>query len=143
MPLTILVPMILVALPLIIVTVYLVGNRKPRPKLNEQFACERFNLDFPGTDCQRVFVDDPGKTALIAQDGVMIGLVTEIGQNFITRKLDKRIIKSVKETGDGIDLWFHDFTLKHVRMDIANAEVRAMISERMRKPKVNHGSDNS
>ena len=143
MPLTILIPLILVGLPLVIGLVYLAGGRKEREKLTGQYAETLFNLDFPGTECEQVVVDDDAQTALIARNGAVIGIVTEFGQNHITRNIDYHTFKAFKETEQGVDVWLNDFTLKHIGMAFADPDKRNDVLKLLKSSEVNRGSDNS
>ena len=124
MPLTILVPMILIGLPLVIGLVYLAGSTWKREELTADLTRKLFNLDHPGVDCQKVIVDDARNTALISRDGFLVGLVAAVGNNYLTRQLNNGMIKGFTETRHGIDIRLNDFTLKQVQMEIADLELK-------------------
>ena len=58
MPLSILVPMILIALPIVLVLVYLQSKDKPPLQLNETVARSQFILEHPGFEVDDIIVSD-------------------------------------------------------------------------------------
>ncbi len=120
MPLTILVPMILVGLPVVIGLVYLIDKNKERERLSEEVAGKLYRFDFPDAKFDRIILDDASRSGLIVNDNTLLGVVTGVGQNFVTRKIDNRLVENVVETARGVGLQFNDFTLRHIELEVSD-----------------------
>lgn len=122
--------MIMIGLPLVIGLVYWSNRNNPSQELTGVIASVRFAEDFPAFRHSEVIVADDCKTAFLVSDsGVEVGLVHQIGQNYLTRMLVHGSVKGVKDTGNGIDLYVNDFTLKKISVPVSNKAKRELIVE--------------
>jgi hypothetical protein len=88
-------------------------------------ARARFLVDYPGEQPGEIVVSNDGKAAFIALAGGRTGLVHAMGDRFLTRILEPRVVRSVERGSDGVlTLRLDDFTLpaEHARFfDAADA----------------------
>ena len=125
MPLTILVPMILVGLPLVIGLVWYMGGSENWQSLDTEKAVDRFKRDFPGFEISDVILAENRESAiLLTEPGKAPGLVLRVGKNCLTRVLDHDTMRGYQETDSGLKLEFHDFTLRQTMFPVACAETR-------------------
>lgn len=128
MPLSILVPMIMVGLPLVIGLVYYVNKNKKHTSLTPELASSLLQADFAELNVKSVVIDDTASTAVVStDDNDKIGLIAAMGQNFITRIGEPGFIKSVDETETGISIRTNDFTLRQIRLEFSDHETRQKI----------------
>lgn len=130
MPLSILVPMILVGLPLVIGLVYWFSGSKQSP-LSEDMVSELFQRDFPHDEWDAILLDDDAKTAILLKNSLPVGLVTAVGQNHITRRFDGKMLRSAEPSSKGVDLVLNDFTLKRINLALDNPQVRQDLLEKL------------
>lgn len=130
MPLSILVPMILVGLPVVIGLVWWVNKNNEQNDLEDELARSRFLLDFPNVKIVSVIVSDNGKTAFLKlSDETEIGLVHQIGQNFLTRVVNRQTLESMEITDNTVILKLRDFTLKKVTFTETAGKAQKMIAD--------------
>jgi hypothetical protein len=121
----------------------LAGTSKKRKELTVASATELYNLDYPSATCQKVLVDDERNTALVCGQGNLIGLVTGLGQNYITREFKPGLVRQFEETRSGIELWLNDFTLKRIKLTINDPEQKSSTVKQLKLMDKHNGPDNS
>lgn len=128
MPLTILVPLIAFALPLVIGLVWWTSRSRKLDPVSEETTRQRFASDYPRFTAKQVILSDDLTVAFLLadhQDGV--GLLYPVGNHHLTRLLKPEDIKSVAEVENSIDVYVNDFTLGHISVPVADAQSRQML----------------
>ncbi|MDJ0613558.1 MAG: hypothetical protein QNJ29_07750 [Rhizobiaceae bacterium] len=129
MPLSILVPMILVGLPLVIGLVWWVNRGRSRAPLTACQAKDHFLNDFPNAVVDEILISDDGKNALLRLvDDNAIGMVHQMGQNHLTRLLDKSSVIGFETRSAGFEFRLNDFTLKSVSFENESLNARPWLS---------------
>ena len=129
MPLSILVPMILIGLPVVIGLVWWVNKNKEQKDLEDELARSRFLLDFPNVKIVSVVISDDGKTAFLQlSETGNVGLVHQIGQNFLTRTIDRQTLESIERTDGTVVLKLRDFTLKKLIFRDASGKAHKLVT---------------
>ena len=129
MPLSILVPMILIGLPVVIGLVWWVNKNKEQNDLEDELARSRFLLDFPNVKIVSVVISDDGKTAFLQlSETGNVGLVHQIGQNFLTRTIDRQTLESIERTDGTVVLKLRDFTLKKLIFTDASGKAHKLVT---------------
>ena len=134
MPLSILVPMILIGLPVVIGLVWWVNKDNENVGLKQELARNRFLLDFPNAELGAIVICDNGKTALLElMNKAGLGMVHGLGQNFLTRELTKASIISLEEDAENLVIRLRDFTLKKLTIKDSTGKARKLIEEMLAK----------
>ncbi len=129
MPLSILVPMILVGLPVVIGLVWWVNKENSHEVMTVVGAKERFGIDFPNLDIEAVVISDDGRSALLKLfDGEGFGLVHRVGQNYLTRLLDENVLHGFETNEKGVAFNLKDFTLKRVVFEDGTGKAHKMFN---------------
>ena len=129
MPLSILVPMILIGLPVVIGLVWWVNKNKEQKDLEDELTRSRFLLDFPNVKIVSVVISDDGKTAFLQlSETGNVGLVHQIGQNFLTRTIDRQTLESIERTDGTVVLKLRDFTLKKLIFPDASGKAHKLVT---------------
>jgi len=119
---------------MVIGVVWWVNRQEPLEVLTGASAIERFQQDFPNSVVKEVLVSDDGRNAFLKlSQQPEIGLVHAVGQNCITRLLDRKVIVEFKSSGNSIDLRLREFTLKKLSFKDTNLNAREFLSEALER----------
>ena len=133
MPLHILAILVVVGLTVIIAAVHFSGGSRAIAPLTAEQAMQRFKQDHQTFDLADCHVSDDGRTALVfAKDPNQGGLVLQMGDKLVTRKLDQGLVSALVRTDDGIQLALKDFTLPKVSISLAKEHERNVLADRLR-----------
>ena len=122
MPLSILVPLILVGLPLVIGTVYWMTRDSDQKPLTKEAAQALFARDFPYLKPDQIWISNDEKSALfLSKKTGAAGLLLQMGSSFLTRVLEKDQYEATRSE-DGLNLYLHEFTLKQVQFETSEAD---------------------
>lgn len=126
MPLTILVPMILVGLALVAIAIRLLGLSKDVSIPAIADAISLLRADYPDANIEEAILASNGKAAILKLEDGSAGLVEAMGDRFITRILAQKDIRQVERKGDcDLVLRLADFTLS--RLTLSFAEPKAAL----------------
>ncbi len=129
MPLEFLAIMVAFGLALVIGAVHFSGLSRPARLANAGQARARFLLDYPDETIGDIVLGKDGKAAFISLTGRRIGLVHAIGDRFVTRILERRVVRAIEhEGGEALVLKLDDFTLPKERAVFSNAADAAKVS---------------
>ena len=136
MPLSILVPLVVVGLIIVISAVHFSGGSAKQTGISETLATEQILKENPDFKVGDVFITNDGVSALVYSAGKeQVGLVHSIGQNYLTRFINSDFIRDVKTDGEKIDLYVNDATLGRVGLMIADEGTRTFLLEDLNKRK--------
>ena len=112
MPLYVLAILVVTGVALIVAVVHFAGGSAAVEPIDEQSALDRFALDFPNCEIERVVVSSDREAALLFLKGAReTGLVQRMGRRSLTRMLTAEMLKNVDESDAGLRLHLKDFTL--------------------------------
>ncbi|MEM8749727.1 MAG: hypothetical protein AAGF28_05455 [Pseudomonadota bacterium] len=136
MPLSILVPMIVVGLAAVFAAVHFGGGSKASVPMDDQTARDRFLQDYPRETVSAVMLSNKGRLALLTlEQSDHLGIVYSFGQSFVTRLIAPPTVKSVSQRSDkAVEIRLRDFTLPRLRFesdDPAKIEQAMKTFERM------------
>lgn len=132
MPLHILALLVVFGLAAIIAAVHFSGGSRNIPPMTAEQACERFMQDHQTFDLADCHVADDGRTALIfAKDRGQGGLVLQMGDRLVTRRLGPELLTSVTEIDNGLHLALQDFTLPRATIFLATQANRQALAQRL------------
>ncbi len=136
MPLSILVPLVVVGLIIVISAVHFSGGSAKQTGLNETVATEKILKETQEFDVVDVFITNDGVSALVYSEGKeQVGLVHSIGQNYLTRFINSDFIRDVRTDGEKIDLYVNDATLDRVGLLIGDEGARTFLLEDLSRRK--------
>lgn len=133
MPLHILAILVVVGLTVIIAAVHFSGGSRAIAPLTAEQAMQRFSQDHQTFDAAECFVADDGRTALVfANDKKQGGLVLQMGDKLVTRKLEPSVFSALVASQDGLHLSLRDFTLPGVSISMSQENERSAAAQRLR-----------
>ncbi|MEL7428614.1 MAG: hypothetical protein AAFN43_01320 [Pseudomonadota bacterium] len=123
MPLSVLVPMILIGLPLVIGLVWFTSRNQAGVMLDPETAISRFTEDFPNAIVQKVWISDNGADAILRlTEPTHFGLVHRVGKNHLTRLVEKQDIRDMNVGSGAVELRLWDFTFAGLRFVSASED---------------------
>lgn len=123
MPLSVLVPMILIGLPLVIGLVWFTSRNQARDLLDAETAMNRFTEDFPNSVVQKVWISDNGTDAILRlSEPMRFGLVHRVGKNHLTRLVEKQDIRDMNVGSGAVEFRLWDFTFVGLRFVAASED---------------------
>ncbi|MCB1456706.1 MAG: hypothetical protein KDJ48_07960 [Nitratireductor sp.] len=126
MPLTILVPMILIGLALVAIAMRLLGLSKQASISAIGEAISVLRTDYPDALVEEAILASNGKAAILKLEDGSAGLVEAMGDRFITRILAQKDVRQVERKGEcDLVLRLADFTLP--RLTLTFAEPKAAL----------------
>lgn len=132
MPLHILAILVVVGLTVIIAAVHFSGGSREIAPLTADQATLRFKQDHQTFDLAECIVADDGRTAVVfSSDRKQGGLVLQMGDKLVTRKLDAPVFYGLAATQNGLQLSLRDFTLPKVSIALIKEEERSALAERL------------
>ncbi len=130
MPLEFLAIMVAIGLALVIGAVHLSGLSRPARLADVDQARARFLLDYPDETVGEIVLGKDGNAAFISLSQGRIGLVHAMGDRFVTRILERRVVRAVeRDGGEAVVLKLDDFTLPRERAVFSSAADAAKVSE--------------
>ena len=60
------------------------------------------------------------------------GVVLQMGDRLVTRRLGPELLADIRDTGDGLQLTLKDFTLPRVAIVLADEAVRSDLGQRLK-----------
>ncbi|HSO48521.1 MAG TPA: hypothetical protein VLQ68_11385 [Rhizobiaceae bacterium] len=129
MPLEFLAIMVAIGLALVIGAVHFSGLSRPARLADADQARARFLLDYPDEAIGEIVLGRDGNAAFISLSAGRIGLVHAMGDRFVTRILERRVVRAVEPDGSGaLVLKLDDFTLPKERAVFTNSADAAKVS---------------
>ncbi len=110
MSLHVLVAIVAVGIALAVAAVHFTGGSRQARISSGDEALQRFLLDFPSEKAESVRLASDGKAAFISLYGSGTGIVSVIGDKFLTRIVSARDVKSLTVAGNTVSIRFRDFT---------------------------------
>lgn len=125
MPLSILVPLIVVGIIVVILCVRTFGGVKSHEPLTQVLVKARFLEDFPNANIAAVHIDDPSQSAWLAlTDENSIGILQPFGSGTLVRTISQAQIKSVDWRDNSAVLHINDFAMKTVIVNSNISDLR-------------------
>jgi hypothetical protein len=132
MPLHILALLVVVGLAAIIAAVHFSGGSRAIAPMTEAQARQRFMDDHQTFEVADCHVADDGRTALVfGVEPGQGGVVLQMGDRLVTRRLGPDFVAAISQTSAGLDLALRDFTLPKMFIALANANDRTALIERL------------
>ena len=111
MPLELLAIMVVLGLAIAIGAVHFSGLSHAALIEGQVQAESRFAEDFPDSTIKDCLITSDKRSAFLQLEGRAVGLVTAMGDRYITRRVDAAVLAGVELQGEaGLALHFHDFT---------------------------------
>lgn len=118
MPLSVLVPLIIVGLTLVFFAVRRSGGSEENPPLSATDIRERLAIDFPNERIEEINIAGSGKLALVQLAGQdNWALVKQMGHHNLTRQFSSAFVNSVSKSPEGLIIRLKDFTLPEITFD--------------------------
>lgn len=133
MPLHILAILVVVGLTVIIAAVHFSGGSRAIAPMTAELAKSRFLQDHQTFDLADCHVADDGRTALIfSRDPQQGGVVLQMGDKLVTRRLDGGVFAALAQSDDGLHLSLKDFTMPKISVALAEEGNRTTLAQRLR-----------
>ena len=134
MPLHILAILVVVGLAVIIAAVHFSGGSRAIAPMTAEQAKQRFMQDHQTFDLVDCHVADDGRTALVfSSDPRQGGVVLQMGDKLVTRRLDPALIASLVPSQKGLQLSLRDFTLPKVSIALSQENDRSVLADRLQR----------
>lgn len=126
MPLHILALLVIVGLAAIISAIHFSGGSRAVAPMTADQAMMRFCQDHQMTRITNCVLADDGKSAIVTSDRAQeVGLVLQLGDKLVTRRLSADLLAAVDDTPEGLALKLKDFTLPTVLVRLSSAAAKA------------------
>lgn len=127
MPLSILVPLILVALPLVLGLVWFITRENMPELLTRERASEILAKLLPDLTFDEIIISDEQSVGLCLKEGKAVAMVMAFGKNYIAREIVPENIVSVRQTGDSMHLRMRQSDLGMIRFTISSEQTTQIV----------------
>ena len=125
MPLHILALLVIVGLAAIISAIHFSGGSRAVAPMTAEQAMQRFCEDHQMTHMTECILAEDGRSAIVFSDLAQeVGLVLQLGDKLVTRKLSADLLSQVDDSPDGLALKLNDFTLPTVLVRLSSAAAK-------------------
>ena len=123
MSLPILVVIVVVGIAAVVAAVHLSGGSARASLSGASQALQRFATDYPEVAAKAVFLTEDASSALLLLDDGTVGIVSSIGDKYLTRVVTRADIAALGAPDDRtVSLQLHDFTWKGGDFRFAGSE---------------------
>ena len=128
MSLPILVAIVVVGIAAVVAAVHLTGGSARASLSGTNQALQRFATDYPEVTAKAVFLTEDTTAALLLLDDGTVGIVSSIGDKYLTRIVAKADIEALGAPDDRtVSLRLRDFTWKGGKFQFPTSEAAAAV----------------